>query len=132
MSLERVYDLAFEVLPDGGIELEQGAMEVNRVSLHACHVRLLLERAGHLLPPPPADELTRRLAWQLCSVLLELCNESGLSPTVDRVIDTLIAYKDSIPGDVFPHGLYEKGEKPPVIERPEFELIQPTTKEAKQ
>lgn len=106
-KIERIPDLSFQVLPDGSLELEQGFAEIYRISLHSCQVRLLFEKTGHLLP---ADELSKRLARQLCEVLSDLCDQSGLSPTVDRVIDQLIAYKQSLPDSVFPHDLYQNGE----------------------
>ena len=109
MQLEHVYDLAFSVSPAGAIELEQGFGKVQRISLHPCHVRLLFERTGLLLP---ADELSKRLARQLCEVLRDLCEQSGLHPVVDRAIATLAAYKDGLPESVFPHELYLDSEQP--------------------
>lgn len=111
--LTTIPDLSYFINPDGvWIDLEQNAGfgEVARITLHRIHLRLLLEETGHLLPPPPADELSKRLARQLCEVLSDLCDQSGLSPTVDRVIDQLIAYKQSLPDSVFPHDLYQNGE----------------------
>jgi hypothetical protein len=128
-KLERIYDLAFEVMPDGSIELEQGFAEVQRISLHACHVRHLLERAGHLLPPPPADELTKRLARQLCELRMELSNEYGRSPGINEAITMLGAFCDSLPDSVFPFDLYPD-DSPEVLQRdekrPEFQLTHPT------
>lgn len=128
-KLERIYDLAFEVMPDGSIELEQGFAEVQRISLHACHVRHLLERAGHLLPPPPADELTKRLARQLCELRMELSNEYGRNPGINEAITMLGAFCDSLPDSVFPFDLYPD-DSPEVLQRdekrPEFQLTHPT------
>jgi len=127
-KLERIYDIAFELLPDGSIELQQGFAEVNRISLHACHVRHLFERAGHLLPPPPADELCERLARQLCSALLDLSSEAGLSPTVDSVIGKLIVCKEMLPDSVFPFELFPENTPDNSgcdAGRPDFQLTNP-------
>lgn len=124
---ERIYDLAFEVLPNGGIELEQGFTEVNRISLHPCHVRIMFERSGHLLPPQPADELAKRLARQLCELRLELCDEYGRSPSLNEAITMLGAVCDSLPDSVFPFDLYpdddpEVTRRTPDKDQPGFEL----------
>lgn len=126
-KLERIYDLAFEVLPDGSIELEQGFAEVNRITLHPCHVRHLFEEAGYLLPPPPADELAKRLARQLCELRMELVSEYGISPGVNEAITMLGAFCDSLPDSAFPFDLYPD-DAPEVMlrtadhDRPGFEL----------
>ena len=108
-KIERIPDLSFRALPDGSLELEQGFTETHRISLHSCQVRLLFEKTGHLLP---ADELSKRLARQLCEVLRDLCDQSGLHPVVDRAITTLAAYRDALPESVFPHELYPDDEQP--------------------
>lgn len=108
-KFERIPDLSFRVLPDGSLELEQGFAETNRISLHASQTRHLFEKTGYLLP---ADELSKRLARQLCEVLRDLCEQSGLHPVVDRAITTLAAYKDALPESVFPHELYPDDEQP--------------------
>lgn len=108
-KIERIPDLSFRALPDGSLELEQGFTETHRISLHSCQARLLFEKTGHLLP---ADELSKRLARQLCEVLRDLCDQSGLHPVVDRAITTLAAYRDALPESVFPHELYPDDEQP--------------------
>lgn len=132
MPLERIYDLSFEVMPDGGIELEQGFEEVQRISLHASHLRHLFERAGHLLPPMPADELAKRLARQLCELRLELCDEYGRIPGINEVITMLSAFCDSLPDSIFPFDLYPDN-SPEVLpreeKRPSFQLLPPNPKE---
>ena len=129
MQLERIYQLDFKVNADGSIDLEQpsGFGEVDRITLHACQVRLLFERAGHLLPPPPADELAKRLARQLCELRLELCDEYGRSPSLNEAITMLGAVCDSLPDSVFPFDLYpddapEVTNRTPEMDRPGFEL----------
>ena len=108
-KIERIPDLSFRALPDGSLELEQGFTETNRISLHASQTRHLFEKTGYLLP---ADELSKRLARQLCEVLRDLCDQSGLHPVVDRAITTLAAYRDALPESVFPHELYPDDEQP--------------------
>lgn len=108
-KIERIPDLSFRALPDGSLELEQGFTKTHRISLHSCQARLLFEKTGHLLP---ADELSKRLARQLCEVLRDLCDQSGLHPVVDRAITTLAAYRDALPESVFPHELYPDDEQP--------------------
>lgn len=109
MPAEKIYDLSFEVMPDGSIELEQGFAEANRISLHACHVRLLFERSGHLLP---ADELSKRLAEQICSVFLAMADDyNHLSHKLEDVFSKLDSVVECLPDAVFPHHLWEQREE---------------------
>jgi hypothetical protein len=105
-------NLTYRINPDGSVDLEQdlGAGNVERVFLHRVHVRLILEETHHLLPPPPADELSKRLARQLCLALRELCSETGVSPVVDRVITSLTAWKEGLPDAIFPFDIYQDKE----------------------
>ena len=105
MPLERIYQLDFKVNADGSIDLEQdaGYGEVDRVTLHPCHVRYLFEQAGHLLPPAPADELSRRLARQMQQIHADLANEFGCSRGVDEAITKLAAYIDALPESLATH-----------------------------
>lgn len=121
-QMEQVPDLAFRVNGDGSIDIEQGFDPVAHVTLHACQVRLLFERAGHLLPPPPADELSKRLARHLCDILHDLADESGRSPWVDGVIDRLTALVSMLPDSLFQHDRDEA----PTADRPDFQLTHPT------
>lgn len=108
MPLERIYDLAFEVKPDGSVELEQGHLEINRISLHACHTRTLFERAGHLLP---VDELSKKLAERLCSVYLAMADDyRHLSRAIEDEFHILDGFIDGIPDAVFPHHLWDQRE----------------------
>lgn len=97
--MERIYELDFEVHADGSIDLEQdaGYGEEHRITLHPCHVRYLFEKAGHLLPPAPTNELAKRLARQLRDVHATLANEFGCSRGVDETITKLAAYIDALP-----------------------------------
>lgn len=67
--LTQIYDLAYEVDEDGGVNLEQdaGCGEVSRITLHPIHVRLLAEEAGILAPSSniEADRTIARLCRQM-------------------------------------------------------------------
>lgn len=112
MPVEKIYDLSFEVMPDGGVELEQGFAEVNRISLHACHVRTFLERAGHLLPPLPADELSKRLAERVCALYLAMADDHRHLPrNLEDEFQSLDGFIDGLPDSVFPRHLWEQREE---------------------
>lgn len=133
--LTQIPDLSYFIHPDRPwIDLEQnaGCGEVDRVTLHRIHLRLLLEEAGHLLPPPPADELAKRLARQLCGLRLELSNEYGRSPSLNETITMLGAFCDALPDSIFPFDMFES-DAPELAarredQRPDFQL-QPSPKE---
>jgi hypothetical protein len=68
--MEKIYDLAFEIDGDSiSLEQDAGCGEVDRVTLHAIHVRMLAEKTGLLPPAPPvnvdADRTIARLQRQL-------------------------------------------------------------------
>lgn len=134
MQLERIYELSFAIHADGSIDLEQpgGLGEVDRITLHACHVRHLFEQSGHLLPPMPADEMAKRLARQLCELRFELSNEYGRSPSLNEAITMLGAFCDALPDSIFPFDMFES-DAPELAarreeQRPNFQL-QPSPKE---
>lgn len=121
MQPEHIYDLAFTVTPDGGIELEQGFTEVNRISLHACHARLLCERVGHLLPPQPVDELAACLAQRLVETHAALATlPEGDSHGLAVIIARLSGFVEAIPKSIANPSHNEQGE------RPAFNLTNPT------
>lgn len=122
-NFEQMSDLTFEVLPNGAIELQQGFMEVDRVSLHPCQIRLLFERAGHLLPTPPTDKLVQRLAGQLLNVRDELAafrEHSPNLPPLEILFAKLSAYCDALPDEVVPSDNKLEAAKP------DFELTPQT------
>lgn len=141
-QLTQIPDLSFSICKDGSFYLEQsaGCGEIDRITLHSCHVRHLFELAGHLLPNPPADELAKNLAAQLCMIFDGLKEETGRSPGIDQLFFQVATVVDMLPESVYPHWLYkyDKPSEPAKSEpterkpRPEFELTHPTTKEAKQ
>lgn len=57
---ERMFNLQFEFLDDGSVDLEQGHLEPAVINLHPAQLRLLCERAGLLKPQPVnlAEHLT--------------------------------------------------------------------------
>lgn len=99
MPLERIYQLDFKVNADGSIDLEQdaGYGEVDRITLHPCHVRYLFEQSGHLLPTMAADEQCKRLARQMRHVHAALAKGRGCGQGVDEAITKLAAYIDALP-----------------------------------
>ena len=133
-KLKHVPPLDYKVHPDGSIELEQDySGNVDRVFLHNSHVRLIFEEANHLLPPPPANELTKLLARQLCELRMMICGEFGHSPKIDDAITKLGAYCDALPDSVFPYDLYPDDPEPGPVkaeaDRPDFVLAHPASKE---
>jgi hypothetical protein len=110
MKMQKIPDLAFSVADDGSIELEQdcGIGEVDRISLHSCHVRHLFERAGLLLP---GDELAKKLAEQLCRTFLAMCDDyRHLSPSLEAEYSRLDAFIDLMPESIFPYHLWSERE----------------------
>lgn len=132
MSLERVYDLAFAILPDGTVELEQGIHEVNRITLHPSHLHLLLERAGYLLPPPP-DETAKRLVKHLFELREILTGSPDFSEiTEPEAVSFLYAQLDAFceaqPANLRPQivgGESSAVHDTPVSEPQEFQLTHP-------
>ncbi len=136
-SFDHIDQLAYRINPDGSVDLEQdlGAGNVERVFLHRLHVRLLLEETGHLLPPPPPDELAKRLARQLCELRMELANEYGRSPSINEAVTMANAFCDAMPDSCFPFDLFES-DAPELAarienQRPDFQLTN-SPKEQKQ
>jgi len=126
--LIQIPDLSYYIHPDGPwIDLEQnaGCGEVDRITLHRIHLRLLLEEVGHLLPPPSADELITRISKLICDILGDLANETGISAGVDRAVDRLTALVEMLPDYVF----QSASEKPAASERLAFELTHSTMEE---
>jgi hypothetical protein len=115
-QLTQIPDLSFSLNKDGSIDLEQraGCGEVDRISLHSCQVRHLFECASHLLPPTPANELTERLAVQLCEMRDGLEHEFGRSPGINALFFQATTACNMIPDAIYPLWMYEKDSPPPV------------------
>lgn len=67
--MKKIYDLSYEIDSDGMVSLEQdgGCGDVDRMTLHPIHVRLLAEETGLLAPSSniEADRTIARLTRQL-------------------------------------------------------------------
>ena len=68
----RWHDLIVKRLEDGGIHLEQQYLEPSVIHLHPQQLRHVAEQFGLVAPNYPDDELSKRLAEQLCRVYLEM------------------------------------------------------------
>lgn len=129
--MQQIPDLSYRIDPDGPwVDLEQaaGCGEVSNITLHHIHLRLLFEETGHLLPPPTADELSKRLAKQLYDALHDLTDEAGVSPSVDRLIYRLTALVEMLPNSLLEH---EKENDKPASDRPDFKLTHTKTQAKK-
>lgn len=105
----RFYDLQFSREPDGGIYLEQqsGLEEPDTIFLHPAQLRHIAETFGLVAPNYPADELSKRLAVQLCTILRELEDERHRSHWLDMTYTKLDAWCSALPDDIFPHHLWD-------------------------
>lgn len=122
-------DIAFRIVPDSPlIELEQsaGCGETTSITIHRVHLRLLLEEAGMLASPQPADDLAKRIAVQLCELRDGLADEIGRSPKIDTLYVQASAACDMLPVGVYPQWLYcdEDDERVPKQSAP-AESMQP-------
>jgi hypothetical protein len=105
----RWHDLIIDRLPDGGIHLEQqaGLEEPSVIHLHPAQLRHVAETFGLVAPNYPADELSKRLAEQLCTILRELDGERHRSPWLDMTYTKLDAWCSALPDAIFPHHLWD-------------------------
>ncbi len=105
----RWHDLIVDRLKDGGIHLEQhsGVDDPNVIHLHPAQLRHVAETFGLVTPNYPADELSKRLAVQLCTILRELEDECHRSPSLDRTYTKLDAWCSALPDDIFPHHVWD-------------------------
>lgn len=135
-QLSHIPPLDYVIHDDGSIDLEQNySGNVDRIFLHRAHVRHLFECAGHLIPPPPAGDLAKRLAVQLCELRDGLADEFGRSPAIGRLYTQAVAACDMLPDAVYPQWLYADPAETPVTQgkseaaiQPEFNL-EPSPKE---
>lgn len=110
----RWHDLIVERLEDGGIHLEQhaGLQEPSVIHLHPQQLRHVAEQFGLVVPNYPDDELTKRLAEQLCKVYLEMADDFRyLSDSLEDAFDRLGGFIDNIPDSIFPNHLWEAREE---------------------
>lgn len=107
------YDIEYRQLESGAIRLEQSAYgSDDTIDLHPTQIRAIAEHFGLVAPQPPADEITKRLAEQLCSAYLALLDQQRYwSPGLEELFVRLDAQVDCIPDDLFPHRLWEQHEE---------------------
>lgn len=105
----RFYDLTFNHEPDGSIYLEQHCGIDDPVSIfaHPAQLRYICESFGLVAPNYPADELSKRLAVQLCTILRELEDERYRSHRLDMTYAKLDAWCSALPDDIFPHHVWD-------------------------
>ena len=105
----RWHDLIIDRLKDGGIHLEQhsGVDDPNVIHLHPAQLRHVAETFGLVAPNYPDDELSKRLAVQLCTILRELEDERHRSPALDLTYARLDAWCSALPDDIFPHHVWD-------------------------
>lgn len=105
----RFYDLTFSREPDGSIYLEQHCGIDDPVSIfaHPAQLRYICESFGLIAPNYPADELSKRLAVQLCTTLRELEDERHRSHSLDLTCARLDAWCSALPDDIFPHHVWD-------------------------
>lgn len=110
------YDLKFNREPDGSICLEQqfGVDEPRAIYLHPAQLRHVAESFSLVAPNYPADELTKRLARQLCEIRQELADECYRSHWLEVTWQKLHVYCESIPDNVFPWEMFEDEAEPEV------------------
>ena len=105
----RFYDLQFSREPDGGIYLEQqcGIDDPVTMFMHPVQLRHIAETFGLVAPSYLADELTKRLAEQLCTILRELEDERHRSNWLEMTYTKLDAWCSALPNDIFPHHVWD-------------------------
>lgn len=109
----RFHDLQFSREPDGSIRLVQSDCgEEYIIDLHPVQLRHVAETFGLVAPSYPADELTKRLARQLCEIQRELLEECYRSPNLELTYAKLDAWCSALPDDIFPFDLWDDGEQP--------------------
>lgn len=108
--MQKFYDLTFSRQPDGSIRLMQSDCgEDYIINLHPAQLRHVAESFGLVAPTYPADELSKRLAEQLCAAYLALTDEQRYwSPRLESLWERLDAQVDCLPDELFPHHLWER------------------------
>ena len=118
--MPKFYDLTFSRQPDGSIRLIQSDCgEDSIIDLHPAQLRYMAESFALVAPTYPADELSKRLARQLCTIQRELADECHRSHWLEMTFAKLDAYCSSLPDNIFPHDLWpddtpDAQESPPV------------------
>ena len=88
------------------------------VALHVSQLRYVAEVAGVVQSNYPDDELSKRLAEQLCTILRELGGECHRSHWIELTYTKLDAWCSALPDNIFPHHLWDdEPEKPAPAKR---------------
>jgi len=91
--MTKFHDLSFNRQPDGSIRLTQSDCgEDSIIDLHPVQLRHMAETFCLVAPSYPADELTKRLAEQLCTILRELEDERHRSHWLEMTYTKLDAW----------------------------------------
>lgn len=112
--MPKFYDLDFEQLPDGDIRLTQnsGIDEAEVIFLHPMQLRAVAEHFGLVHPAPPADELTKKLAEQICRVYLAMLDDyRHLSHILEDECSRLDVFIGLMPDEIFPGHLWDEREE---------------------
>ena len=108
--MQKFYDLTFNRQTDGSIRLTQSDCgEDSIIDLHPAQLRHVAESFALVAPTYPADELSKRLARQLCTIQRELADECHRSHWLEMTFAKLDAYCSSLPDEIFPHDLWDDG-----------------------
>jgi hypothetical protein len=116
--MTKFHDLSFNRQPDGSIRLTQtDCGEDSIIDLHPAQLRYMAESFGMVAPNSTGDELSKRLARQLCEIQKGLVSECHRSPWLEMLFIKLDAYCSSLPDDIFPHDLWDDDEQPDKADR---------------
>ena len=106
--MEKFHDLSFSRQPDGSIRLMQSDCgEDYIIDMHPAQLRHVAETFGLVAPSHPADELSKRLAVQLCTILRDLEDERHRSHWLELTCTKLDAWCSALPDDIFPHHVWD-------------------------
>lgn len=106
--MTKFHDLTFNRQTDGSIRLTQSDCgEDSIIDLHPVQLRHIAEAFGVVAPSNPADELSKRLAFQLCTILRELEDECHRSHWLQLTYTKLDAWCSALPDDIFPHHVWD-------------------------
>lgn len=113
----RMFDLAFKQSSDGTIRLEQrdgdgDGGEPAIIDLHPAQLRHVAVAFGIVAPNYQADDLSKRLAEQLCTIQRELADECHRSHWLELTFTKLDAWCSALPDAVFPYHLWDDSEVP--------------------
>lgn len=111
--MSRFFDLSFEQLPSGEIRLRQDSLDdASVIDLHPWQLRAVAEHFGLVPPSPLADELTKKLAEQICRVYLSMFDDyRHLSHIMEEEFARLDGFIDALPDAVFPRHLWDEREE---------------------